>query len=140
MLAVNAFGYWQLVLLLGVIAVAAGLKRATGHAGDTLPFAEALELAGGVTTFMLGSVLFRRSLRIGSSGWRAAAGAAALVAIPLGTGVAAVAEIAALVVLLATALALEHAPRTRPATALATPEFGSQSAFGQSDPADRISP
>ena len=124
----NAFGYWQLVLLLGVIAIAAGLKHATGHAGDTLPFAEALELAGGVAVFMVGSVLFRRSLHIGSAGLRALTALAVLAAIPLGTAVAAVAEVAALAAILSAAFAIEAA------------EIRSPSALGQSDPADRISP
>ena len=97
-MVLNAFGYAHAPLLLGIICVAVGLKKATGHAFDQLKDAEALVFAGGVSIFLLGDVWFRRALRIGGLARRAGAAALALATIPLGVGVAAVAQLAALVV------------------------------------------
>ncbi len=113
-MALNAFGYAFLPLLFGIIAVAAALKQATGHPFDDLEPARALQLSGGVAAYLLGDALFRASLHLARAPWRMAAGVLALAAIPLGTQVSAVAQIAAIVVVLAGALALEQA---RPATA-----------------------
>ena len=104
----NAFGYWHIPILLGVIAAAAGIKKVTGHPGEHLHTAQALELGGGIALFMLGSVLFRRSLAFGAVGWRAAAVALALATIPLGLAVSAAAQLAVLVALIGGALALER--------------------------------
>jgi low temperature requirement protein LtrA len=111
-LAFNAFGYAYLALLLGIIAVAAGLEHAIGHPFDDLDLAHALELAGGVAVFLAGMVAFRLILGLGSVGWRAGALVAALATIPLGTTASATVQIAALVLILVTALSLE---RTRSA-------------------------
>jgi low temperature requirement protein LtrA len=111
-LAFNAFGYAYLALLLGIIAVAAGLEHAIGHPFDDLDFAHALELAGGIAVFLAGMVAFRLILGLGSVGWRAGALVAALATIPLGTTASATVQIAALVLILVTALSLE---RTRSA-------------------------
>ena len=113
MLAIDAFGYGHWLMLLGIIAIAAALKTVIGHAGDTVGLAQALFLSGGLAAFLAGDVVFRASLRIGSGRWRAAAAVLALAAIPLGTAVAGVAQLAALVVVLAGAFALERAQNTQ---------------------------
>jgi low temperature requirement protein LtrA len=106
-LAIQAFGYWHLLMLLGIIAMAAGLKDVIGHAFDHLDLAHALMLSGGVALFLVGDVLFRRSLRIGRGYGRAAAAALALATIPLGLTVSALVQLVALVVVLAGALLAE---------------------------------
>jgi low temperature requirement protein LtrA len=106
-LAFQAFGYWHLPMLLGIIAMAAGLKDVIGHAFDRLDLAHALLLSGGVALFLVGDVLFRRSLRIGPGHQRAAAAALALATIPLGLTVSALAQLVALVVALGAALLVE---------------------------------
>ena len=84
-------------MLLGIVAVAAGLKKATGHAYDALDGGQALVLAGGVALFLAADAVFRRMLRIGrGAGAPGAARSLALATIPLGTEVAAVAQVAAL--------------------------------------------
>jgi low temperature requirement protein LtrA len=114
-LAYDAFGYCYLALLLGIIAVAAGLEHAVAHPFDTLDFAHALELAGGVALYLAGDVVFRRILGLGSVAWRAGAAVAALATIPLGTEVAATAQVGALLAVLVAALVLEPAtPRPSP--------------------------
>ena len=112
-LALIAFGYWHLPLLLGVIAVASALREATAHAFADLDGARALALVGGVSLFLLGEALFRRSLGIGPGWWRAVIGVLALATIPLGIAVAAVAQLAALVALLVVGFAAEYAVTTR---------------------------
>jgi low temperature requirement protein LtrA len=107
LMALNGFGVWHMPILLGIIAAAAGIKKVTGHPGEHLHFAQALSLGGGVALFMLGDLLFRRTLAIGALRWRSAAVAAALVTLPLGLGVSAAAQLLALVAFMAAALALD---------------------------------
>ena len=96
-LGVEAFGYWHLLILLGVISIAAALKQSIGHPFADLTAAEGLMLGGGAAAFLVGEALFRRTLEIGRWRSRAIAAAAALATIPLGTAVAATAQLAALV-------------------------------------------
>jgi low temperature requirement protein LtrA len=110
LVAVTAFGHWHLLILLGVVSVAAAVKQASPHPFAALDLAPALQLAGGAAVFLLGDVLFRRTLHIGPGRWRAGAAVLALATIPLGVAVAAAAQIAALVALLAGALVAEPAP------------------------------
>ena len=114
--AIQAFGYWHLLMLLGIIALAAGLKDATGHAFDPLDLAHALLLSGGVALFLAADVLFRRTLDLGPGRVRATAAALALATIPLGLWLSALLQLTALVLVLAGSLAAEPAvlrPRGR---------------------------
>jgi low temperature requirement protein LtrA len=113
--AVLAFAYWHLLMLLGIIAMAAGLKDVVAHAFDPLDLAHALMLAGGTALFLAGDVLFRHTLRIGPGTLRAAAAALALATIPIGLAVSALAQLVVLVAALAGSLAAEQARAGRPA-------------------------
>src|SRR5689334_5077798 len=88
-----AFGVWHLPILLGIIAMAAGLKKATGHPFEHLHSPQAIALAGGVALFMLGDAMFRSTLDIGTGAVRAMTGLLALATIPLGLEVSAAAQI-----------------------------------------------
>jgi low temperature requirement protein LtrA len=112
-LAIDAFGYAHWLMLLGIVAVAAALKSVIGHASDTLGLAQALFLSGGLATFLLGDVIFRAVLRIGPGRWRGAAALVALAAVPLGTALAGVVQLAALVLVLGAAIALERGQKTQ---------------------------
>jgi low temperature requirement protein LtrA len=103
------FGYFyaHIPIVVGIITMSAGMKKAIGHAWVPLHGGPAVALAGGVALFLAGDVLFRRLMRIGPSLIRAAAAAAALVTIPIGLWTAA-AEVAALTIVVAGALALER--------------------------------
>ena len=105
--AIRAFGYWHLLMLLGIIALAAGLKDAIGHAFHQLDLAHALMLAGGVALFLVGHVLFRRTLQIGTGHLRAGAAALAMATIPLGLTVSALAQLVVLVATLSGSLLAE---------------------------------
>jgi low temperature requirement protein LtrA len=110
-MALYGFGVAHYFLLLGVVLVAVGLKKGTGHAYDELTAAQALTLGGGVALFLAADVAFRRVLRLGRSMHRAVAAVAALATAPLGSEVAAAAQLGALALVLATALAGEGALR-----------------------------
>jgi len=110
-IALEGFGVAHYFLVLGIVLTAAGIKKAIGHAYDPLATAEALVLGGGVALFLAADVAFRRILGLGRSPHRALAAVLALATIPLGSEVAAVAQLAALVVVLAAALAGEGAIR-----------------------------
>ena len=82
----NVAYYWaHLVMLLGIVCIAAGLERAIGHAFDSLSFARALELGGGTALYLAGHAFFRRVLGLSFKPWRAVALVLALATIPLGT-------------------------------------------------------
>jgi low temperature requirement protein LtrA len=108
-MALHGFGFAHYFLLLGIVLAAVGLKKATGHAGDELTTGQALALGGGVALFLAADVWFRRVLGLGRGIHRAAAAALAIATVVLGTGVAAVAQVAALVAILGVALAGEGA-------------------------------
>lgn len=113
-LALSAYFYAYIPMLLGIVAAAAGLKHAIGHPGAALPAGPALALAGGVMLFLAGDVMFRRVLRIGIPWYRAAAAMAALAVWPVVIAVGAAAGIALLTAVVAVALAAEG--RTERAT------------------------
>jgi low temperature requirement protein LtrA len=125
-LAVYAYGYWHLPILLGIVAIAFALKKSTGHAFHELDLAPALGLAGGVCAFLAGDVLFRRTLGIGTGPHRAAAGVLALATIPLGLAASAFVQIAALVALFAGALVLERQARSSRYSPIVSPAIESQ--------------
>ena len=111
-LALLAFGYWHYGLLLGVIALAAGLKKAIGDPYDPLDSWIAFELGVGVALFVACDVGFRRTLGIPHGGIRLLAAAAALVSVFLGTEVAAAAQVGLLAAIVAGSLVAEAlAPR-----------------------------
>jgi low temperature requirement protein LtrA len=108
-LVLAAYFYAYIPMLLGIVAIAAGLKTAIGHPGATLTAGPAVALAGGVTLFLTGDVLFRWVLRTGIPWYRAAAAVAALAAWPVATAVDAAAGIALLTAMTAAALVMEQA-------------------------------
>jgi low temperature requirement protein LtrA len=110
-IALHGFGMAHFFLLLGIVLVAVGLKKATGHAYDDLGGGVALALGGGVALFLAADVAFRRVLGLGRSVHRGAAALAALATVPLGSELAAVAQIGALAAILGVALAGESARR-----------------------------
>jgi low temperature requirement protein LtrA len=122
-LALIGFGYWHYGILLGIVAVAAGLKKAIGDPYDPLGGWIAVGLAAGAALFVVCDVGFRRTFGIGRNHTRLAAAAAALATIPLGTEVGGAAQVAAIATLVTAALAAEaplwHTPRGSPDAARA---------------------
>jgi low temperature requirement protein LtrA len=108
--ALRSYGYAHLPILLGIVILAAGVKKAFGHAFDHLTFPQALALAGGIALFLLGDVWFRSVLSIGLRRFRAAGAAVALATTPLGLWLAS-AQLVALVLVLGLMLWAEDSAR-----------------------------
>jgi low temperature requirement protein LtrA len=106
-LALIGFGYWHYGLVLGIIAVAAGLKKAIGEPYDPLDTGIAVALAAGAALFIASDVGFRRTLGIARSHVRLVASAAALATVPIGTELAATAQLGAIAAIVVAALAVE---------------------------------
>jgi low temperature requirement protein LtrA len=81
--AITAYGYAHFPLLLGIVALAAGVKKAIGHPGEPLDFGPALALSGGVALFLAADALYRRILSIGQIRYRLVGAALALATVPL---------------------------------------------------------
>ncbi|MFD8302925.1 low temperature requirement protein A [Streptomyces sp. NPDC059690] len=114
-LAMNAYYYAFLPMLLGIAYLATGVKKTLGHLTEHLHTGPALALAGGVALFLAGDVAFRAVLRLYPVRFRAAAAPAALATALIGVHASAVAELLALVAVLVVMLAIEA--RTAPRTA-----------------------
>jgi low temperature requirement protein LtrA len=111
----NEAYYWaHLLILLGIVCVAAALERAIGHAFDELDFARALALGGGAAIYLVGHGSFRWFLDLPLRPWRVLAAVGALATIPLGTEVSALAQLAGLVAILGGCLAAEAEPEGAP--------------------------
>ena len=108
-LAINAYFFAYIPILLGVITAAAGVELSIGHAGDRLDLGPAIALSVGVAMFLAGDVAFRRTMAIRPVAYRAGAAVAALGAVGLGTYVAAAVQALALVLIVIAALATEAA-------------------------------
>ncbi|GGN87883.1 hypothetical protein GCM10011579_081190 [Streptomyces albiflavescens] len=106
-LAMNAYYYAFLPMLLGIAYLAAGVKKTLGHLTEHLHTGPALALAGGVALFLAGDVAFRAVLRLFPVSFRAAAVPVALATALLGVRLSAVAELLALVGVLVAMLGAE---------------------------------
>ncbi|MFF4101677.1 low temperature requirement protein A [Streptomyces sp. NPDC001903] len=106
-LAMLAYYYAFLPMLLGIAAFAAGVKKTIGHLGEHLHTGPALALAGGVAVYLAGDLAFRAVLGIGPARFRLAALVLVLATVPVGTGVAGLWQLVALVVVLLGTLGAE---------------------------------
>ena len=100
-LALAAYFYPYIPMLLGIVVLAAGLKLTIGNAAQPHPAREALALGAGVALFLAGDAMFRRALVFGARefrrAWpRCAMAVFALATTALGTAVAIDAQMAAL--------------------------------------------
>jgi low temperature requirement protein LtrA len=109
-LALNAYWYAYIPMLLGIVALAAAIKVAMLNPGAGLAWRPSLILGGGVALFLAGDVWFRSALRIGALRFRSAAAVAALAASAVGQASAAV-EIALLAAIVTGALMAESQAR-----------------------------
>ena len=100
--ALTSYYFAHLLLLGGVIAVAAGLEEGIAHPYDPASLGIALCLSGGAAAYFAGEVAFRRSLGIAHGAWLGIAGLLAVATVPLGTESSALLQ---LVVLLAAVVA-----------------------------------
>ncbi|GAA4599458.1 low temperature requirement protein LtrA [Actinoplanes octamycinicus] len=111
-LALNAWGYAHIPILLGVVVTAVGIKKTVGHAFEGLHWGEALTLGGGVAIYLLGHAAFLRLLRLPGAAFRVGVAALCLATAPLGHALA-VAQLAAVAVVMAGGAILEDVRRIR---------------------------
>ncbi|MFB9877907.1 low temperature requirement protein A [Planobispora siamensis] len=106
-LILGAYFYAHIPMLLGVVAVAAGVKKAIGHPTDPLKLGAAVTLAAGVVLFLAGNAWFRRVLGIPGNRLRIAGALAAPVTVALGFW-SALAQLVALVALVTAVVVVER--------------------------------
>ncbi|MEV8309224.1 low temperature requirement protein A [Streptomyces flavidovirens] len=63
--ALNAYNYAHIPLLLGVVTFAAGVKKAAAHPLEPASTAGALFVAAGIALYLCGHAVFRRTLHLG---------------------------------------------------------------------------
>ena len=102
-MAIN-LGYVHFFLLLGVVLVAAGLKKAIPDPTDSLDGLTAAALAGGTAMFLLADAALRRVLAIAPGRTLVLASVAVLPTVALGTSVSAASQVAALTAIVAAAI------------------------------------
>jgi low temperature requirement protein LtrA len=107
-LALSAYFYAHIPMLLGIVVMATGVKLTIGHAAQPRPLGQALALAGGAALFLAGDAWFRAVLRIGPAWPRLAVAVFALATTALGVTVAIEAELAVLLAALVTMLVVER--------------------------------
>jgi low temperature requirement protein LtrA len=107
-LALAAYFYAYIPMLLGIVALASGLKQAIVNTGSTLPAGPCVAMGCGVALFLAGGAAFRHALRIGTGRYRLAAAALALAASAVGVTLSVAAEISLLILIVAVALAAER--------------------------------
>ena len=122
-LALRAYGYAHYPMILGIVVLAAGVKISVGHGFAPRAWPVAASLGAGAAFFLAGHALFLRMLGLSGVVHRLAAAAGVLAAIPLGHW-AAVAELAAIPVVMAAAMIAEDIPRARRAGTTAVHTFG----------------
>jgi low temperature requirement protein LtrA len=83
-IALMAFGYAYVVMLAGVIVLAAGLEAVLAHLGEATDETAAINQGVGVALYLLGESLFRRLLGMEPGRLRPLAALAALATIPVG--------------------------------------------------------
>ncbi|MEW9529965.1 low temperature requirement protein A [Microbispora sp. NPDC049125] len=105
-LILGAYFYAHIPMLLGIVATAAGVKKAVGH--DHVDLGPAVALAGGVALFLLGHAWFRRVLGLGRSPVRLAGAAVAAASFPIGLW-SPTAQLGALVALIVVIICVERA-------------------------------
>ncbi|MFE1880951.1 low temperature requirement protein A [Streptomyces diastatochromogenes] len=119
-LAMNAYYYAFLPMLLGIVYLATGVKKTLGHLTEHPHWGLALTTAGGVSLFLAGDAAFRATLNLRPVRYRAAASFLALLAAVPAVRFPAYAELLLLVAVLTGMLAVE-ARRCTTAPSVAEP-------------------
>jgi low temperature requirement protein LtrA len=122
-LALTALFYGNVPVLLGLVAMAAGVQETIAHTGGPGGWSlaggelsDAVVLAGGAALFLAGDVAIRRVLRTGPVAMRAAGAVAALATTATGVTIGLGAQLALLTaVLIAMLLAEQHGDAPEPA-------------------------
>jgi low temperature requirement protein LtrA len=122
-LAVLAWGYAHYLLIAGIVFAAVGVKLSVGHATEPLPWPSALALSGGTAAFLLGHGWFLHLLSLRGAWYRLVAAAGVLAVIPVGRWTA-VAQLAAVLVVMAAAVITRDLQTVRREHTTAIHDFG----------------
>jgi low temperature requirement protein LtrA len=106
-LALSAYFYAHIPVLLGIVFIAAGVREEIEHGGSA-DLAAALALGAGGAAFIGGTAAFRAALRSGPTATRLMGAAFALVTVPIGAAVSIEAQLVVLAAGLALMLALDR--------------------------------
>jgi low temperature requirement protein LtrA len=106
-LAINAYFYAFTLMLLGVVAIAAGVKKSIGHVGEQLEPGSAIALAVGIALYLGGGAAFRLLMGLRPVAVRIVAAALGLATVAIGTWVSAGAQLVAISVVLVGMLLVE---------------------------------
>ncbi|MDQ3951158.1 MAG: low temperature requirement protein A, partial [Gemmatimonadota bacterium] len=107
LMAIRAYFFAHIPLLLGIVAAAAGIHAAIAHPGDPAQWRAAVALAGGVALFLAGVGVFRRALAIGAATSRVVAGLVVLATIPIATRASAGLHLASVVIVVTVMLLVD---------------------------------
>lgn len=105
--ALGGYFYAFIPMLLGVVSIAAGIKKSLGQFGDPLGTPAAVTLAVGVALYLVGQIGFHWMLRLGAIRLRLGVAVAAAALATVGVWVSAAAELIGLVLLLGALIATE---------------------------------
>ncbi|WP_293915114.1 low temperature requirement protein A [Deinococcus sp.] len=105
-LALQGFGFSHVLMIAGIVLLAAGVKLVTGRLAAADPLT-AWSLAAGVSLYLLGDVLFQRVMTLGNARRYALFAGLALLSAPLGLSAGGPLQLAALLGLLTLLLLLE---------------------------------
>lgn len=108
-MALYGFGYAQLIMIAGVVLLAAGIKQAIAQLHEVTHLSTSVLLASGIALYLLGDVVFRRSIHVPSSRMRLAMAPVSLVTIPIGLSAGGLAQIGALLLIFVVILGWEYA-------------------------------
>jgi low temperature requirement protein LtrA len=106
-IALGAFFYSTIPMLLGVVAFAAGVKSAIAHASEHVTIETALSLSVGVALYLMGEAMFRRWIGSDDVGRRLLAAAACLTTTWIGTTTSAWVEMLAILAVLVALIAVD---------------------------------
>jgi low temperature requirement protein LtrA len=107
------FGYVHIVLLLGIVLLATGLKKAIPAPLEPLDELTAIALAAGTAMFVAADAVLLRVLGVAQSAARALASVAVLATIPLGLALSAAVQIAAVAAIVTAGVAVAQRPTAR---------------------------
>jgi low temperature requirement protein LtrA len=108
-MALYAFGYAQLIMIAGIVLMAAGIKQLIQHLHEPTSLTTSVLLASGIALYLLGDVVFRRSVHIPSSRPRLIMMVVSLATIPLGVWAGGLIQVVALLLLFIITLSWERA-------------------------------
>ena len=108
-MALYAFGYAHLIMIAGIVVLATGIKQEIAQLYAATPLLICVLLASGIALYLLGDVLFRRTVYIPSSRLRLGVALGSLGTIPLGMWAGGLAQVGGLLILFVSMLSWEHA-------------------------------